>query len=478
MKNIIQITLVAILYPMIIQAQGVAIDFSQYDGSQITNSDFEDWSGPNFDNVPVGWHSFESVGGSSPYAASAYSTEQTSKSTSDLHEGTTGDFCLRLVPRHIGQTLANGTITTGRIHVGDISPTNPMNHVEMDMSSTDTSNGTPFHALLNKRPTAIGVWVKFTQETPQAQHPFAAISATITNGKYYQEPTIDNDSSMVVGHAQNNKISTNDGRWQHLYVPFRYESESYSLFDEPEAIMVTLSTNADPGQGSPGDELLVDDLELIYTQHVTIPSSGYATLTNVAMKNHKARIPEGITAYTLDSNSLSEPRVKDIYKAGQVLPFNGAVLLKGQPGEYDFCTTLYEKSETISIEGDINMVGAAELNYPTKEYRFYRLTERDGVALFYEVFHGLKIRDIEALIRVKADKASKSYDHILIRPEIEGDMNNDGIASISDVTEIVSRILGMQKPNDDLFITDADVNGDNYTSIADVMKLVDIILGN
>ncbi len=477
MKKYIYIAIASFLLPIGMKAQSVAIDFTQYKGSQITNSDFEDWSGPDFDNVPVGWHSFESVGGSNLFVAFAKSSDHTSKYTTNLHDGTTGQSCLRLVPRNLGLALANGTISTGRMNAGDFAPTSPKNHAQMDISVTETSNGTPFYAVLEKRPTAIAVWMKFTQGTPQAEHPYATISAALTTGQYYQEPTSDNDSSMVIGYAKNNKITTNEGQWQRIYVPFRYDSENFNKTKEPKAIMVTISTNADPGQGTANDELLVDDLELIYTQHVTINSTGYATMTNMSMLNHKVKIPEGITAYTIKSNAAGQPMIKDTYKAGQVLPYTAPVLLEGAPGEYDFATTLYEEPEYIKPEGDICIVGAAELNTPTDEYRFYRLTGNEGVAGFHEVFHGLKIRDIEALLRVKAKMGAKDYQHIYFRPEIEGDVNCDGEVSISDITYIANELLGTQEIKGQLLIPDTDLNEDGIVSIADISEAVNILLG-
>ena len=69
MKKTIQTIFASLLFvsPMQMAAQNTAVDFSQYTGSQVVNSDFEDWSGPEFDNVPFGWHSFESVDGAKLY---------------------------------------------------------------------------------------------------------------------------------------------------------------------------------------------------------------------------------------------------------------------------------------------------------------------------------------------------------------------------------------------------------------------------
>ena len=475
MKKSFRIALVALvcLSPMGMQAQSV--DFSQYEETQIINSDFEDWSGKDFKNVPVGWHSFESVGGT--YAFAANSTEHTSKNTEGLHDGTIGKSCLKLMPRNVYNVIANGTITTGRMNAGALFATSTKNHAWMDISNTDTSNGSPFYALLSERPVALSVWVKFTQGTAQSNYPYATVSAAITNGKRYQEPTANNDSSVVIGYAKNNTISTNGGQWQHLYVPFRYDSGNFNKTDAPKAIMVTFSTNADPGQGSVGDVLLIDDLELVYTQTVTIPDCGYATLTNVSMKNHKVVIPEGITAYTLEANADGELLVKDTYKAGQVLPYNAAVLLEGAPGTYEFQTTLYDKEESVVAEGDFCLVKGKEFNTPVAGYKYYHLSQQNYILGFYPVSNGQKIKDWEALLRVKESVAAKDYQNVLYEPKLAGDVNSDGILNIADVTTIVNRLLG-KSTTTKFFIPNADINNDNTINISDVSELVKILLNN
>lgn len=470
------IAALAALAPMAMQAQ--AIDFTPYGSTQIVNSDFEDWSGPNYKNVPVGWHSFESVGGGRLFVTFAHSEDHTSKNTDGLHEGTIGKACLKLVPRNLGIALANGTISTGRMNAGAYSATDPKNHAQMDISIDETNNGTPFYAKLTKRPVALSVWVKFTQGKAQAEHPYATVTAAITNGKYYQEPTANNDSSVVIGYAQNKTIATNGGQWQHLYVPFRYDSKNFNKTDEPKAIMVTFSTNADPGQGSDGDVLLVDDLELIYAQKVTIPQSGYAMMTNVAMDNHKVVIPEGLTAYTIEGNQTGTPLVSGVYKAGDVLPYNAAILLEGKPGDYEFATTLYGKEQAMpATNGNVCVVKASELNNPTSGYKYYRLTEQNGELGFYEATYGLKIQASEALLRVKADVAADSYQRIFRKTQINGDINEDNNLSVADVMAIVDRLFG-RFPEKRLIVSDSDVNKDGATSVADVMELLSMMLNN
>lgn len=474
MKKNIKTTLIALfaLLPLGMQAQSVdfsKVDFSKYEGSQIVNSDFEDWSGPDFDNVPVGWHSFESVELGSPtwMFSSAQSNEHTSCFDADLHGGTLGKHCLKLVPRNVlSLALANGTITTGRMHAGSINASSTSNHAQMDMSVTETNNGTPYYAKLSEKPDYIAAWLKFISNDS------ATISAIITDGTYYQDPE-NNNYTNVYAKAKNAEIVSNGGKWQRIVVPFTIQDGGIT----PKGVLVTISTNAKPGEGNENDVLYVDDLELIYTQQVTIPDSGYFMMTNVAMKNHKVVIPEGITAYTLEANSEGQPKVKEVYTAGQVLPYEGAVLLEGKPGEYPFSTTLYETEEDIAAEGDLCIVKSTELNTPTEEYKFFRLTTQDGQLGFYPATYGLKIQESEALLRVKADKAAESYQHILFTPELTGDINDDGQQSIADITALVNRLLGKQEQSSKLFIPSADVNGDSSTTIADVTELVNILLG-
>lgn len=473
-KNYLIIVLLS-LFSLGTKAQ-VAIDFSKYEGLQITNSDFEDWSGEDFKNVPVGWHSFESVDGT--MASTAHSTKHTSVEKEDLHNGTIGKACLKLVPRNVlFGIIANGTITTGRMNAGSPVATDPLNHAWMDITNTETSNGSPFYAKLSKKPIALSVWVKFTQGTAQPEHPYATVSAAITNGNRYQEPTADKDSSMVIGYAKNNMISSNGGQWQHLYLPFNYDSKNYNKTDDPKAIMVTFSTNADPGKGSVGDVLLIDDLELIYSQLVTIPECGYATLTNISQENHNVIIPEGITAYTIGVKASGELMVKDVFKAGQVLPYHAAVLLEGKPGEYEFKTTLYEKEVTIDTEGDACMVKGIEYNAQVDGYKYYRLLANNNVLGFYPTGNGDKIKPQDALLRVKSEMAENDYPHVLVKPALKGDLNGDGNVTITDVTLLVNRLL-KNKEKGEFFINDGDVNEDNAITISDVVKMVSIILGS
>lgn len=237
---------------------GQVIQVAIGDGYQIANQGFEAWHTSTGEYVePNAWHSFMSASGDFALLLS----NQIEKS-SDAHSG---NASARIFSKDMLITIANGTMTTGRMNADAMSATDTKNHAYLDMSMTDLDgNGDPFYTPLYSVPDSIAVWVKFKQGTPNAEHPYATISATITDGTRYQDPE-DKAYTNVVARAKNNQIATTNGEWVRITAPFIKTENAV----DPKAVLVTVSTNADPGQGSDGDEVLVDDIEFIYNAHVT-----------------------------------------------------------------------------------------------------------------------------------------------------------------------------------------------------------------
>ena len=222
-------------------------------GYQMPNQSFEDWHTSTGNYVePNGWHSFESASGSLASLAGNHIEKST-----DAHSG---EACARIFATSIFGIVANGTMTTGRMNAGSMSATDKTNNAYLDITMTDVDgNGDPFYTPLFTRPDSIAVWVKFKQGKATAAHPYATVSAVITDGSYYQDPQ-DKEYSNVVAKAGNGQIAETGGAWVRVSAPFVYTENDV----DPQAILVTVSTNADPGQGSANDEVLVDDIALIY----------------------------------------------------------------------------------------------------------------------------------------------------------------------------------------------------------------------
>lgn len=239
------------------EAMGQVIQVAVGGGYQLRNQGFEEWhtSAGNYVE-PNGWHSFESATGSLATMAGHHIVK-----SDDAHSGAAS---ARIYATSIFGIVANGTMTTGRMNAGSMSASNTSNNAYLDMSKTDVDgNGDPFYMPLYSRPDSIAVWVKFKQGKATPQHPYATISAVITDGSYYQDPE-DKEYSNVVAKASNKTIAETEDQWVRVSAPFVYQQNNI----EPKTILVTLSTNADPGSGSANDELFVDDIELVYNNRL------------------------------------------------------------------------------------------------------------------------------------------------------------------------------------------------------------------
>lgn len=292
----------------------IVVEFGE-NGYQIGNSDFEAFHEAkyksNTSDEPDFWHSFMSSTGT--YAGFVSGTTHTFINDADddadnVRPGSTGKKSLKVVSAvvHIGSKKipANGTVTTGRLKAGAMSASNPDNCSFMDLSKTDVdANGDPFEARLNGQPDALKVWVKFKQGTldeSNKENVYATVSAVITDGTYYQDPEKNNVTyKNVVAKAVNNKIESKGFAWQELTVPFDYDTYAANKADT-KAILVTFSTNAQPGVGSTDantpDELWIDDMSLVY----------YSQLSSLTVKGASVT---GFDKDTYDYNMTCEGEV-------------------------------------------------------------------------------------------------------------------------------------------------------------------------
>ena len=257
----------------------INVQFGESTGYQIPNSGFEEFHTATYvdgDNSyssdePNAWHSFNSgvaTGKLSMLTKLALRNGSTYIST-DVRPESTGTKSVTLVSGNVMKVPANGTMTTGRMQAGSITATDPANCAFMDMSLTDVDgNGDPFYTVLNGMPDSLTVWVKYKQGQENADYPYATVSAVITDGTYYQDPEDpDVTYNNVVAKAQDKEIESKDFTWQRVSIPFDYATYA-SNNAEGKALLVTISTNAQPGVGSRDannpDVLYVDDIALVY----------------------------------------------------------------------------------------------------------------------------------------------------------------------------------------------------------------------
>lgn len=273
-------------------------------GYQIKNSGFEYFHKATYtsgskeysSDEPNGWHSFMSSTG---LLADVVSTTTKTFISEDTPESSLGTKSVKIISSVVDLGLskipANGTLTTGQMQAGGFSATDPANCAFLDLSNEAVDgNGDPFYTILNGKPDALTVWVKFKQGQDLGENKYASVNAVITDGTRYQDPEDPDETyTNVVAKAQNKTIESKDFTWQQLTIPFDYDTYA-SNNAEVKAILVTIGTNAQPGVGSKDannpDEIYVDDIALVYN----------AGLESLNIKGMDVALEDGKTAYELD----------------------------------------------------------------------------------------------------------------------------------------------------------------------------------
>ena len=236
-----------------IPAQNITMWFNTVgDHFQLPNSDFETWTGDN--GEPDRWHGFKTATGTFAGLSPAL-LEQ----SEDIHNDATGQYSAVVTAKNAGLSIANGTMTNGRLNAGSWTATSTSNHASMDAEYGDN-----FYMPLYAKPDKFNVWLKYTQGTTNNNN-LANVSVKTFDGTYYQEP-VDKEYTNLSGSIVGGPIPAGD--WTFYSFPIDYASYAANNA-ATEAIFVTFSTNGNPGQGSSGDQLYIDDIELVYLASMT-----------------------------------------------------------------------------------------------------------------------------------------------------------------------------------------------------------------
>ena len=334
---------------------GQTIDVTFGSGYQLPNSGFELFHKEGKIDEPNSWHSFASSKG----RLSGFVKSTPHTFVSDVvRPGSAGSHSVLVTSTSVFGIVANGTITTGRMNAGGFSANDPANHAELDMSLTEKdSNGDPFYAAMVGRPDSLVLWVKFKQGTPNTTYPYATVSAAITDGTYYQDPKGDNTYKNVLASAQNKTIVSKDFKWQRIAIPFSYVDDNI----QGKAVLITISTNATPGQGSGTDSLYVDDIEFVYnggiesyiingeTVNVTPTGKGALVLTDYTTDD-KGTKWANVTVYSQDLKK-KVTQVIDVTSAG-INAVNNTASSSAADGIY----TLSGQRTTVMRPGQVYIV--------------------------------------------------------------------------------------------------------------------------
>ena len=161
---------------------------------------------------------------------------------------------------------------------------------------------------------------------------------------------------------------------------------------------------------------------------------------------------------------------------------NNPVLTAAEAAEAADMTNMYGEwdpasyTEQASAPTNVTLSGNT-LAWDNSNHVFCWAIVKDGSVVDFTIEPTYEVDDTEATWAVRAANEMGGLGEATTattKSWTMGDVNHDGIISVSDVTALVDYILG----NDSnlFFIDEANVNGDEVISISDVTSLVDIIL--
>lgn len=268
---------------------------------QIGNSGFENWDnlGSNQEE-PTNWSSFKTATGS----FSSFASKQIERSSA-VRPGASGAYCARIWSKSTLGIMANGVLTTGRMNMGSSNLSSPDNY------NYSVIGDAAFSEALTQAPDSIVFWARYTAGSSEK----AGMHALIHDQFAVQDPVNSTSQPYIVAEADLQFSPTNNA-WQRFSVPFVYTVNTGLA---PKFILLTFTTNHIPGGGSANDEVLIDDVELIYNT-VGLASEDQAQHYGIYIDTENQLILEGF-----EQNEQIE-----IYRLnGQLVVANSAEKLQG-----------------------------------------------------------------------------------------------------------------------------------------------------
>lgn len=231
--------------------------------TQFQNRGFESWANFGSSNStlePVHWHSTKSASG--PY--NSFLSQQIEPSTI-VRPGSSGSKSARIWPRSVVGVTANGNMTNGRMNAGSMSATGAGNYNYTQRSEE------PFNTPINLVPDSLSVWVCFRSASATQNAQVRAAVHGDADFKFVSNGTVDPANQLVATAMKTFKRTSAAGGsylWKRITVPFVYDGPC----NDPRYILFTVTTNENPGEGGTSDDLLVDDILLIYNPSIEMGS--------------------------------------------------------------------------------------------------------------------------------------------------------------------------------------------------------------
>lgn len=319
---------------------------------QLPNSDFEEGFviGYNYFGKkayePKNWHGYPTMSGSN--ATFGQNKDDKLRVSTDIRPNSEGTKSVYIKATNIVGVLANGVMTSGRVNSSSTTANDPQKNYNYSPGGTYKEKGnknTNFNPTFAGKPDTMKVWVKFVANdaTKNSKYPYASVNAVLHNSQKYQDPEIPgNDySDIKIASASDLEIGKKGyDTWTELKIPFTYYHTADK--DEPAYMLVSFSTNTEPGEGTVNDMLYIDDLEFVYNSELSTATYDKETL-------------DFSTSNQVNVNKVYDPSLLKMTSNGE-----GATISK----IYDAATGLL----TITVKG--NDISENETNYHTYKIQF------------------------------------------------------------------------------------------------------------
>ncbi len=274
-------------------------------GQQIPNSDFELWENVASAQEPNNWNSFLTAQGT----WSGFAQNQLVSST-DVRPGSSGTKSAKLNALSIVGTLANGTLTLGRINMGSTTPASVDNY---NISLTADGN---FSEAFTATPDSIVFWAKYIPGAGSATDQ-ARMKASFHGNFNCKDPEDAASTAQVDGTCIRNFNGTNN-QWVRFSTPVDYSG----VLTSHSYVLITFATNKTPGAGNAGDLLYIDDLEMIYN-----PTTNQQIVAN--NDSYTGNQDNAITCTVLTNDVDPENAINNASLSIVTQPTNGSAVVVG-----------------------------------------------------------------------------------------------------------------------------------------------------
>lgn len=270
---------------------GVASMQAQQVSYQLPNSDFEgEWEmnrqkrglmGVTYtEDTPASWHSFfDSTGDAASFAFGIVADQ-----VGPLRQGTekhSGNYSAKITSQENSlKSISNGNLTNGIVNMGEADAASVMNYNYSDIDNSSELGAYCRFGL----PDSAEVYLYFIpQGTSNGSAKF-----TLHGPVEYRDP----NGSMSAEDIENNLIAlastevpASDG-FVRYSIPFVYEGTLYQSVEE-RYMLASFSTNPNPGKGTNGDVLYIDDIRFIYNSQLATLTYDGATVEGFKADNYE-----------------------------------------------------------------------------------------------------------------------------------------------------------------------------------------------